>query len=210
LPLTLFGCEHAQGYVSILTDCSSTACDRNKAVRKLGCRLHADFCSDPSVLEALIFSLECDSCWGVRRTAAWSIFRQGARTEDGVLALYIASKADPHYMVRSRAAEALDILTVCRRECFKELYERGDKIVTQLKAKGWKPGKEDCHQLFCEAVAAADVPPLPPPPPPPAPKQPEKIPAPKGTTELTPAPRITPAPASLGSPTLQLAPQGVR
>src|SRR5437588_400219 len=84
-------------------------CERIKAVKKLGHRLHADFCCDPAVLETLIAALQCDKCWEVRRAAAWAIQSQNARTEEGVLALYIASKLDPHYLVRVAAAEALDI-----------------------------------------------------------------------------------------------------
>jgi hypothetical protein len=96
-------------------DCGSNCCERIKAAEKLGSRFHADFCCNPEVLTALIGALECDPCWEVRKAAAWAIFTQDARTEDGVLALYVASKADNHYMVRARAAEALDILTVCRK-----------------------------------------------------------------------------------------------
>src|SRR5262249_25411451 len=99
---------------------ADTCCERIQAARKLGCRLHADFCCDPEVLSALVHALLCDPCWEVRRAAAWSIAMQKARTDFGVLALYVASKIDSHYLVRDKAAEALDILTLCRKDCFKE------------------------------------------------------------------------------------------
>ena len=135
----------------------SNSCERIKAAEKLGSRFHADFCCNPEVLEALVGALECDSCWEVRHAAAWSIMLQGARTEEGVLALYIASKADPHYMVRARAAEALDILTVCCKPCYTELYKAGDAIVKELKFRKYKPGMENCCGVFGEAAVAGRV-----------------------------------------------------
>jgi hypothetical protein len=136
--------KHSQEIICTLTT-SCECCERIKAAEKLGCRLHADFCCCPEVLNALIGALECDPCWEVRRAAAWSILGQNARTEDGVLALYIASKIDPHYLVRARAAEALDILTLCRKECFKCTYERADELIKELKKNKWKPGTCECR-----------------------------------------------------------------
>ncbi len=133
-------------------DGGSNSCERIKAAEKLGSRFHADFCCNPEVLEALVEALECDPCWEVRHAAAWSIMLQGARTEEGVLALYIASKADPHYLVRAEAAEALDILTVCCKPCYAELYKAGDAIVKELKARKYKPGMENCCGVFGEAA----------------------------------------------------------
>jgi hypothetical protein len=119
------------------TLCSGeTCCARIKAAKKLGCRLHADFCRNPEVLDALVQALLSDPCWEVRREAAWSIAMQGARTEYGVVALYLASKLDHHYLVRDKAAEALDILLVCRRDCFKELFGQADELVRQIKKRG--------------------------------------------------------------------------
>jgi hypothetical protein len=86
-----------------------------------------------------------DPCWEVRRAAAWSIAYQKARTEEGVLALYLASKLDPHYLVRDAATDALSILLVCRRECFKDVFARGDELAKALQGK-YRPG---------QAVAAA-------------------------------------------------------
>jgi hypothetical protein len=164
LHLTLFGCEHAQKFIEVLNDCNSDCCERIKAAKKLGSRLHADFCADPCVLDALIAALLTDPCWEVRRAAAWAFVGQGARTEPGVLALYISSKMDPHYMVRSRAAEALDIVTLCRTDCYKDLYATADRLIVELKAKKFKPGAEGARVLIAgafapggEAVAAPGV-----------------------------------------------------
>lgn len=135
-----------------------TCCDRIKAAEKLGSRLHADFCCDPAVLDALLGALSCDSCWEVRYAAAWSIFKQDARTEPAVLALYVSSKMDPHYMVRTRAAEALDILTVCRKECYVELLKHADDLIKELKKQGYKPGTANCNLLYGAACAGAGLP----------------------------------------------------
>jgi hypothetical protein len=196
LPLTLFGPEHAQCLIEAL-HCGN-ACERLKAAQKLGSRFHADFCCDPCVLEALVNALECDPCWEVRRAAAWGLLGQNARTENGVLALYIASKVDSHYLVRARAAEALDILTVCRAACYKCLYERGDRIVKRLKELKWKPGMDCCREVFCAAVVAADAPPeVPAPPVEKLQEKPaEKLPTPKTSLELVP----TPAAPRIGEP----------
>ena len=135
-------------------DCGSNCCDRIKAAEKLGSRFCADYCCNPDVLTALLGALFGDPCWEVRRAAAWSIMLQGARTEDAVLALYIVSKVDPHYMVRVRAAEALDILTVCCGPCYVELYKVGDAIARELKTRGYKPGMENGGVVVVEAYAA--------------------------------------------------------
>jgi hypothetical protein len=139
---------------------------RLRVVKKLGCRLHADFCAEPEVLDALAGALLCDSCWEVRRAAAWSILGQKARTETGVLALYLASKLDPHYMVRTRAAEALDILTVCRPTCWKELYQSADVLVSQLRAMDYRPGTPDCRVQLVSACSDCGIAPVVSPPPP--------------------------------------------
>jgi hypothetical protein len=135
----------------------NNCCDRIKAAEGLGSRLKADFCCNPNVLTALVGALQCDKCWEVRKAAAWSIMLQGARTEEGVLALYVSSKTDPHYMVRAEAAQALDILTVCRAACFTDLYKKGDDLIKQLKAKGYKPGSDNCRVVFGEACAGCGM-----------------------------------------------------
>jgi hypothetical protein len=143
--LALLGGQ-AEKLIEGLSSCE--CCVRIKAVKKLGCRLHADFCSEPCVLNALLSALLCDRCWEVRRHAAWSLMLQGARTEQGLVALYISSKLDPHYMVRARALEALDILTLCRRECYKGLFEQADGLIKDLRAQKFVPGSEGCNVAF--------------------------------------------------------------
>jgi len=146
--------EHAHRIIEQLhCDC---CCDRISAARKLGCRLHADFCCDPDVLTALVQALQCDTCWEVRKTAAWSIARQGARTRMGVLALYVASKLDPHYLVRDAAADALDVLIVCRRDCYKDLFDAGDELAKKL-AGQYQPTKGQCVNLFDQCAALCGV-----------------------------------------------------
>jgi hypothetical protein len=178
--------EHAQKLIDELQTCD--CCERIHAVKKLGHRLHADFCNDPCVLEVLISSLQCDTCWEVRRAAAWGIQGQNARTEQGVLALYIASKLDPHYLVRVAATEALDILTIAHRECFTETLKQGDDLIKQLKAQGYKPGSDNCKVILGTACAGCGIlhgqPAISPAPDSPA--KPEPIPAPK-TTPVKPA-----------------------
>jgi hypothetical protein len=147
-------CDRASEYVATLQDCNSNCCERIKAAKKLGCRLHADFCCDPDVIPALLTALQCDPCWEVRQAAAWSLAMQGARTEDVVLALYVASKVDYHYMVRMTAAEALDIVTVCCKPCYVELLKIGDAVAKELRARKYKAGMENCCGLVTEAFVA--------------------------------------------------------
>jgi hypothetical protein len=160
---------------------SCDCCERIRIVKKLGHRLHADFCCDPCVLETLIATLQCDKCWEVRRAAAWAIQHQNARTEEGVLALYIASKLDGHYLVRVAAAEALDILTIKNPECFTETLKQGDDLVKQLKKQGYKPGSDNCRVAFGECCGSAA------PATPATPVKPESLPLPKAGTPVKPA-----------------------
>ncbi len=146
--------ERAQELIGELN--SSCCCDRIKAARRLGCRLCADFCCDPQVLDALIQAVLGDPCWEVRQAAAWSIARQKARVDRGVLVLYLASKADPHYMVRDTAAQALDILTVCRKPCFKAVYAYGDELIKQIKGK-YKPGSAECRLLVASCLGGGGL-----------------------------------------------------
>jgi len=120
---------------------------RKKAADKLGCRVCADFCKTPEVLTALIAALHCDACWEVRRAAATSIRSQNARTPQALLALYIASRLDPHYLVRERANESIDILLVLQRPCYKQLFKDADELIKQLRGK-YKPGTHDCQTLY--------------------------------------------------------------
>jgi hypothetical protein len=155
---TLFGPEYAHGLIDKLH--SPNSCVRLKAVKMLGCRLYANYCTEPEVLDALVGALVGDSCWEVRRAAAWAILTQKGRTETGVLALYVSSKMDPHYMVRSRAAEALDILTLCRDRDYKQLYRSADVLIGQLRALDYKPGTADCHTQLASACADCGLAPL--------------------------------------------------
>lgn len=120
---------------------------RKHAAEKLGCRLCADFCRSPELLTALIAALHCDACWEVRRAAATSIRTQNARTPQAILALYIASRLDPHYLVRERANESIDILLALQRPCFKQLFKDADELITKLQGK-YKPGSHDCPKLY--------------------------------------------------------------
>lgn len=169
--------EHAHKLIDQL--CDESCCVRIKAAKKLGCRLHADFCCDHEVLTALIGALQCDPCWEVRAAAAWAIEHQNARTQEGVLALYVASKADPHYLVRVAAAEGLDILIINKRECFTQLLKGADVLIVQLRKLGYKPGSESCKLVFASACGACGIVPAAPPPVVPGGPPPEPIPAPK-------------------------------
>jgi hypothetical protein len=135
---------HAHDLIEQLSSCC--CCDRIKAAKKLGSRLHADFCCDPEVLSALVRALLCDSCWEVRQAAAWSIAYQHARTDLGVGALYLSSKIDPHYLVRDAATDALDMLWVCRKDCFKDTIAKADALAASWKGK-YKPGQGECPDL---------------------------------------------------------------
>lgn len=180
LHLCLGSGAHAQKLIDELCH-AECCCDRIKAAHKLGSRLHADFCCCPEVLNTLVGALQCDTCWEVRRAAAWGIAMQNARTDQGVLALYVASKMDPHYLVRDRAAEALSILILCRGDCYKDLFKGGDDLIKYLKKNGYKPGSDTCHVLFADGcascglghgtVVAHDTPTMLPPAPPPAPEK---------------------------------------
>lgn len=155
LCLTPFKPCHAHQYIETL--CSGDCCGRIKAAKKLGWRLHADVCADPAVLDALLGALLCDTCWEVRRAAATSLYLQDARFENALLALYISSKLDPHYMVRTKATEALDILTVCRKPCYKELFEFGDKLIKELRSKKYLPGSEHCKEILASVCATCGM-----------------------------------------------------
>ncbi len=167
LCLCVYGAGHAEKLIDGL--CAECCRDRLKAARKLGCRLHADFCQCPDVATALITALLCDPYWEVRQAAAWSLMGQGARTEEALLALYISSRMDPHYMVRAKAAEALDLLTLCRQGCYRSLFRYADGLIKGLRAAKFKPGTDKCRIVFNGAVQEAGPPPT----------NPEPIPAPK-------------------------------
>ena len=170
--------EHTQ---KLLDQLGGEWCERLRAVKKLGSRLHADYCKNPVVLEALLTALQCDTCWKVRYAAAWSILGQKALVPEAILALYLASRLDRHYQVRTRAAEALDILTLGRRPCYKQLYAAADVLIRELKARNYAPGSKNCRLCLGQCFAAFATPGQAPPPPPEQlpPRQPEKIPTPQ-------------------------------
>jgi hypothetical protein len=193
LSLTLFGPEHAQEFIATLANCDASCCERIKAAKKLGHRLHADFCCQPEVLDALLCALLTDPCWEVRRTAAWSLRSQDARTEQALLALYVSSKLDPHFVVRDNSAIALDALTLCRGACYKALTTSGERLVKELRAQKAVPGKDAFRIAYGEAYTQGAPAPLSPEAVPapkdlkapehlPSPKEPERLPAPKGKT----------------------------
>jgi HEAT repeats len=143
---------------------STCTCDRLHAAEKLGCRLHADFCCSPEILGALIHALQCDPCWEVRKAAAWAIAYQRARVEAGVMALYLASKLDPHFLVRSAATDALAVVLVGRDSCFKETFARADALIKTFPGGRYRPGTPECVHLadacagFVAQAAPAGIP----------------------------------------------------
>jgi hypothetical protein len=125
-------------------------CERIKAAEKLGCCLYANWGCSPDIVDALVNALQCDTCWEVRRAAAWSIAMQGIRTHYTVTALYIASKCDHHFLVRDRAREALDQLLLCNRQCYKDLFASIDASVRKIRPY-YNPTEEQCiHFELCE------------------------------------------------------------
>lgn len=142
-------------WIERLLRCSNAQA-RCKAAEKLGCRWHADFCQTPEVLTALIAALHCDACWQVRRAAATSLRQQDARTPPAILALYLASRLDPHYLVRERANESYEILLLVQRPCYKQLLKDADELIKKLRGK-YKPGSHDCQTLYslCGEVLGA-------------------------------------------------------
>jgi hypothetical protein len=194
--LSLCVADKSCKYIEGLHACD--CCTRIKAARKLGNRLCADFCKNPEVLSALVQALQMDSCWEVREAAAWSIMLQNARVEEGILALYIASKLDPHYLVRYKANEALDILLLCRRACYKDQFASADDLIKKLRGK-YKPGSPEwCGVQLggCGLVAAPALAP--------APAAPEPLPAPAPAKKLTDAAPLPQAPAAPAGEPAQL------
>jgi hypothetical protein len=137
--------------------CAEDCCTRIHAARKLAHRFNGDFCCDCDILPALVKALLSDPCWEVRRAAAWAIAMQGARTEFALIALYVSSRTDAHYLVRDRAQEAFDQLILCRRECYKKLFLATDALVAQLRIEKIRPGRDKADVLIngLHVVAAA-------------------------------------------------------
>jgi hypothetical protein len=154
LAITIYSSEHAQALIAHLCGHDGDCCSRTKAVKKLGHKLHADFCKDPCVLDALIDVLLFDSCWETRAAAAWAIYGQRAATEQGVLALYIAWNYDHHYLVRAAAGEALELLTLCRWCCWECVIEAGQNLLVELKDAKYRAGELDARKRFAVAQTA--------------------------------------------------------
>jgi hypothetical protein len=148
---TLFGPEHAAELISHLSGCAD-CCERLKAVKKLGHRLHADFCSNPCVLPALIDVVLFDKCWEVREAAVWAIYGQGAYTPEGLTAVYVSSKLDPHYGVRDAAIQVLDRLTLCHSCCYKDLYASADDFIAELRELKYKATADHARELYNAAI----------------------------------------------------------
>ncbi len=129
-------------------------CVRIKAAEKLGCRLYANWNCSPEIADALIQAMECDTCWEVRRAAAWSLALQGARTQYVVLALYMASKFDRHYLVRDTSVQALAVLVPCNLQCcYGKLFESVDKAGKDIRSY-YNPTNHQCvHvELSCGCI----------------------------------------------------------
>ncbi len=146
--------EHARKLIEQLEG-GGECCERIHAAKALGNRLHADACACPDVLNALVKALTCDTCWEVRRAAAWSIAMQDERTPMAVAALYIASKADRHFLVRDRATDGLAILIRCRTSCYKDLFRAADVLIGRIRAD-YDPTNGTCINLVLGFVEQAD------------------------------------------------------
>jgi HEAT repeats len=131
------------------------------AVEWLGCCMHDDACADPEVMEALFAALQCDPAWEVRRAGAIAIRHQHLLCRTALMALYIAAKTDPHFTVRLKSAESLDILTVpYPPSCFKDMRKQGDALIVELRRAGYKPGSEHCRVQLGDACSHCDIAPF--------------------------------------------------
>src|SRR5262249_36086 len=50
--------------------------------------------------------------------------------------------------VRAKAAESLDILLICRKDCFKDLLQSADELIKELKKRQFKPGTANCQLVY--------------------------------------------------------------
>src|SRR6202011_2299212 len=94
---------------------SHDLCTRLEATRKLGCKLHADICKEPCVVDGLLQALFSDCVWEVRAAAAEGIWKQRVRTEVGILALYLSARLDGNAQVRWAAQESLRLMMIAYR-----------------------------------------------------------------------------------------------
>ncbi len=129
-----------------LQDCHSHV--RAKAAEKLGFWLRTDAGTCPEVVCSLIYVLQCDSCWDVRKEAAWSIARQKVDDPTGYTVLYLAMKLDPHWMVRDAATDALKLMeTQLSPGCIREWKANAAAIEPKCKPY-YKPGKDESLSVF--------------------------------------------------------------
>jgi hypothetical protein len=185
----IFGPAHTQKLIDQLE--SKEPKHRIDAARRLGCTLHADFCKNPEVLDALTHTLACDVRPEVRWQAVWSIAEQRAAVPEAIFALYVASKLDKSYLVRDYAVFALATLTPHCKHGYKAVYEAADALLPHI-AADYDPAKGKCvdivaqfhHCYHGDLPAEAIVEPAPVAPS--APKA-EPLPAPKETGEGTAA-----------------------
>lgn len=121
---------------------------REEAAHKLGSRVHTDFCRHREIVPALVHTLQCDPCWVVRRAAAKALGYQVVADQFAWSALFLASRLDPHYLVREQAADSLTIIqTQITPACIKEWRAEAEAFEKQMKGK-YKPGKETCREVF--------------------------------------------------------------
>ena len=128
------------------------------AARKLWHRWNGDVCCDPAVEPALLHALLCDPCWEVREAAASALLFQHDNQPAAVVALFVSSKLDHHYLVRSKSGEALDIVLLCRRGCFKDLFgDVGKQLLAALTKAGFRPGTANCMFIMDQCAAACGI-----------------------------------------------------
>ncbi len=121
---------------------------RAEAAKKLGSRLCTDYCCHPEIVPALVHTLQCDSCWVVRRAAARALGYQVAANQCVWTALFLASRLDPHYLVRDEAADALAIVqTQISLGCIREYREAAEAFEKAVKGH-YKPGKPGCELVY--------------------------------------------------------------
>jgi HEAT repeat len=148
--------ERAETYIKQLQ--CECCCDRIEAARKFWHRWNGDVCCDPAVEPALLHALLCDTCWEVRRAAASALLFQHDNQPQAVVALFVSNKLDHHYMVRTKSGEALDIVLLCRRACFKDLFgDMGKQLLAALAKAGFRPGTANCMFIMDQCTAACGI-----------------------------------------------------
>lgn len=151
--------SHTAKLLEELDDCHYRC--RADAAHKLGSKLHTDFCCQPKIVGALVHTLQCDPCYVVRKKAAYAIAYQGIHDRCGWSALYLASRLDPHYLVRDGAADALKVLeTHVSLDCIREWKQDAERFEKELK-KVYKPGNQEWAGAFNLICSCAEPGPAP-------------------------------------------------